>query len=77
MAVDTGCNTGSATVQITPTTMTIGPMVLTKKACQANAGAMEAAVTAALTGEVAYTIEADLLTITAKSGAGLMLRAAA
>jgi heat shock protein HslJ len=77
MQVDTGCNTGSATVQVTATTMTIGPMALTKKACQASAAAMEAAVVATLTGEVTYSIEADRLTITSKSGAGLMLRAAA
>jgi heat shock protein HslJ len=77
MQVDTGCNTGSATVQITATTMTIGPMALTKKACQASAAAMEAAVVATLTGEVTYSIEADRLTIMSKSGAGLMLRAAA
>jgi heat shock protein HslJ len=77
MQVDTGCNTGSATVQVTATTMTIGPMALTKKACQASAAAMEAAVVATLTGEVAYSIEADRLTITSKGGAGLMLRAAA
>lgn len=77
MQVDTGCNTGSAPVQVTATTMTIGPMMLTKKACQANEGAMEAAVVSALTGEVTYSIEADRLTITSKSGAGLMLRAAA
>ncbi len=76
MQVDTGCNTGSASVQVTATTMTIGPMTLTKKACQANEGAMEAAVVAALTGEVTYAIEADVLTTTSKSGAGLMLRAA-
>ncbi len=75
--VDTGCNTGSATVQITATTMTIGPMALTKKACQPPAAGVEAAVTAALTGEVTYSIEADRLTVTSKSGAGLMLKAAA
>ncbi len=63
-------------IQTTATTMTIGPMVLTKKACQPPAATMEAAVTATLTGEVTYTIEADRLTVTAKSGAGLMLKAA-
>ena len=77
MQVDTGCNTGSATVQVTATTMTIGPLGLTKKACQGSVAAMEAAMLAALTGEVAYSIEADRLTITSKTGAGLMLRAAA
>ena len=35
--VDTGCNTGGGDVTVTPDTLTFGPMLLTKKACEADA----------------------------------------
>jgi heat shock protein HslJ len=75
MQVQAGCNTGGAAVTSTDTTLTIGPLALTKKACEPGAMAVEDAVAAVLSGQVAYTIEADVLTLTA-DGAGLMLRAA-
>ena len=74
MRVEAGCNTGSATVAVTATTMTIGPLGLTKKVCAADAMAVERAVSAVLTGTVGYAIEADVLTLTT-TGAGLTLRA--
>jgi heat shock protein HslJ len=74
LQVVAGCNTGSASVEATDTTMTIGPLALTKKACASETMAVEQAVTAVLSGQVGYSIEADVLTLTA-SGAGLMLRA--
>jgi heat shock protein HslJ len=75
MQVEAGCNTGSATVASTDTTLTIGPLGLTKKGCEADAMAVERAVTAVLAGEIGYAIEEDVLTLTA-DGAGLMLRGA-
>ena len=75
MQVEAGCNSGGASVTSTDTTMTIGALLLTKRACEPAAGAVEQAVTAVLAGEVAYSIEADVLTLTADH-AGLMLRAA-
>lgn len=75
MLVDTGCNTGSTTVVTTDSTMTIGPLVLTKKACAPAAASVEQAVVATLAGPVRYEIEADSLTLSA-DGSGLMLRAA-
>jgi heat shock protein HslJ len=75
MQVETGCNTGSASVAVTDTTLTIGPLGLTKKACVPEAMAVEQAVTSVLSGKVDYAIKADALTLTA-SGAGLTLRAA-
>jgi heat shock protein HslJ len=75
MRVEAGCNTGTATVVVTGTTLTIGPLALTKKACPADAMAVEQAITAVLDGKIGYTIQADVLTLTA-DGAGLMLRAA-
>ena len=75
LLVETGCNTGVATVAVTVTTLTIGPMTLTKKACAPDATSVQGALTAVLSGQVGYTIDADVLTLSARS-AGLMLRAA-
>jgi heat shock protein HslJ len=75
LQVETGCNAGSAAVSATATTLTIGPLALTKKACAPEAMAVEQAVAAVLSGQVGYTIEADVLTLPA-SGTRLILRAA-
>jgi heat shock protein HslJ len=72
---DAGCNTGGAPAAVTPTSLTIGPLALTKRGCQAEAAAVEAAMTTVLTGEVAYSIEADRLTLTT-GRSGLVFRAA-
>jgi heat shock protein HslJ len=72
--VEAGCNNGGGTVDITATTLGFGPIVLTKMACGPDAMAVEGAVGAALLGTVAYTIEADTLTLDA-GGVGLVLRA--
>ena len=74
--IDTGCNTGSGPVTVTDTTLTIGALMLTKKACGPDAAAMESAVTSVLQGEVTYTIEADRLTVM-HGAVGLMARATA
>jgi heat shock protein HslJ len=74
-AVDTGCNTGSATVQVTPDMMTFGPMALTRKACPEGPTSVESAVVKVLDGTVTYSIEADVLTVDG-SGNGLTYRAA-
>ena len=73
--VETGCNTGDASITVTKTTLTIGPMALTKKACPPDATSVQTAVTRVLSGQVAYTIEADTLTVSS-DGAGLTLHAA-
>jgi heat shock protein HslJ len=75
MLLDTGCNTGSATVTTTESTLTIGTLVVTKKACDPAATSVEQAVVATLSGPVGYTVEAGRLTLSA-DGSGLMLRAA-
>ena len=72
--VEAGCNRGGGAVEVTATTLDLGPIALTKMACDGPAMAVEQAVTAVLSGRVAYTIEAALLTIDA-GGAGLMFRA--
>lgn len=75
MQVQAGCNSGHATVEVTATTLTIGPLALTKRACAPAATALEQAVTDVLAGKVGYAIEADVLTLTSGT-AGLTLRAA-
>jgi len=75
MQVATGCNTGNATVEMTDTILTIGPLGLTKKACGPAETSVQQAVTSVLSGKVGYSIEADILTLTT-GRAGLTLRAA-
>lgn len=73
--VEAGCNTGGGPVEVTPDTLTFGPIALTKMACEAGPMAVETAVTTVLSGAVGYTIDAGVLTIDA-GDAGLIFRAA-
>lgn len=77
LQIEAGCNAGSASVEATDTTLAIGPLALTKKACVPDAMAVERAVTAVLSGLIGYSIEADVLTLTTNGAGrgGLMLRA--
>ncbi len=61
--IQTGCNTGNASVEISDTTMTFGPMALTRKACDPDRTALEASVVVALDGEVTYEISGDTLSV--------------
>ena len=69
-AVEAGCNAGSATVDITDTTITFGPLALTRMACGPEQTELENAVVAVLAGEVAYTIESDTLELRTTTDAG-------
>jgi heat shock protein HslJ len=62
-AVEAGCNTGSASVEVTDTTLTFGPLALTRMMCPEPQMQLEAAVTAVLAGEVTYQIEAGRLSL--------------
>jgi heat shock protein HslJ len=73
--VEAGCNRGGGTVTVAADKMTFGPIALTKMACEAGAMAVETAVITVLSGDVAYTIDADTLTIDG-GGSGLVFRAA-
>lgn len=73
--VEAGCNRGGGAVTIADTTLTFGPIGLTKMACAGGAMEVERAVTAVLSGQVRYAIEAGTLTLEA-GAAGLTLRAA-
>jgi heat shock protein HslJ len=73
--VQAGCNSGTGTVDVKADALTFGPIGLTKKGCEPTTMAVERAITAVLSGTVAYTIDADVLTVTA-GDAGLTFRAA-
>ncbi len=73
--VEAGCNRGGGAVAVNDTTITFGPIGLTKMACAGPAMEVERAVVSALTGQVRYTIEAGTLRLDAGAG-GLTLRAA-
>lgn len=62
--VFTGCNQGGASVEVTDTTLTFGPMRMTKMACEGDATSVENSVVAVLDGEVDYTIEGLQITLT-------------
>jgi heat shock protein HslJ len=59
-----GCNTGRASVEITDTTVTFGPVALTRMACQGAPGDVEAAVLTVIDGEVDYAIDGTQLALT-------------
>jgi heat shock protein HslJ len=62
-AIQTGCNSGSGTVEITDTTMTFGPIAITKMACPEELTTLENSVLAVFDGEVTYEIAGDKLSI--------------
>jgi heat shock protein HslJ len=73
--IDTGCNTGTGSVEISDTTLTFGPIATTLMMCEGDAGETETTVLTMLDGEVDYLIEADHLTIRRPDGTGLDYRA--
>jgi heat shock protein HslJ len=75
VAVEAGCNSGGAPVEIAAATMTFEPLSLTEMVCEGPAMEVERVVTEVLAGTVAYLVEADVLTL-AHGGSGLILRAA-
>jgi heat shock protein HslJ len=73
--VEAGCNMGGGSVEVTPATLTFGPIMTTKMACEAGPASVESAVLGVLSGQVDYTIDADVLTISVGIN-GLIFRAA-
>jgi heat shock protein HslJ len=74
----TGCNSfGSAgdNYQADTETITFGDLVMTKRMCGEAAASVEQAVRDVLRGKVDYTIDGDVLTLTAKAGKALQFRA--
>ena len=62
-SVFTGCNRGGAPVEVRDTSLTFGPLRLTRMACGDDATAVEAAVTSVIDGKVDYSINGDVLTV--------------
>ncbi len=69
VSVNTGCNTGSGTVEISDTTLTFGPIAITKKACPPEQTALETSVLSVLQGEVTYEIDGSNLSLRSGDGA--------
>jgi heat shock protein HslJ len=69
-AIRTGCNTGSTGVEVTDTTITFGPIALTRMACEPDLTALESSVLAVLDGEVTYEVAGDSLSLRADGGDG-------
>jgi len=69
IAVNTGCNTGGGSVEITDTTLVFGPITSTLIGCEPDVAALEAGVLAVLQGEVAYEITGDTLSLRSGEGA--------
>lgn len=59
--IATGCNSGSGSAEITDTTITFGPIALTRMACAADVMDLETMVITVLDGEVTYEIDGDRL----------------
>jgi heat shock protein HslJ len=73
LEVNTGCNSGGGTYEVTDGTLRIRDLITTLRACDGAAGQLEAAVLAVLNaGEVQYAIDAGSLTLMA-GGHGLGL----
>ena len=68
-----GCNRISGSAEISGDVITFGPIASTKMACPGVQGTE--AVHEALTGEVTWRIDYNVLTLTSASGAGLQLQA--
>jgi heat shock protein HslJ len=70
VAVDSGCNTGSGTVEVSDDTLTFGPIATTRRACADEAvNRLEASVLGVLQGEVTYSIEGGNLSLRSGEGA--------
>lgn len=62
-SIATGCNTGSGSVEVTDTTMSFGPIALTRMACAPDLTDLETQVILVLDGEVTYEVDGDSLSI--------------
>lgn len=69
--VDTGCNSGTTSVEIGDDTLTFAPMAVTLMLCEEDANSVQDAVLGTLDGEVTYQIDSDRLSIRRDDGSGL------
>jgi heat shock protein HslJ len=69
VAVNTGCNTGSGSVEVGDDTLTFGPIATTKMACPPEQSALETSVLSVLQGEVTYEIDGSNMSLRSGDGA--------
>jgi heat shock protein HslJ len=69
VAVNTGCNSGSGSVEVGDDTLTFGPIATTLMACPPEQTALETSVLSVLQGEVAYEIDGSNLSLRSGDGA--------
>ena len=80
VSVNTGCNTGSGSVEVADDALTFGPIAITLIGCEPELAELEATVIGVLQGEVSYEISGDTLSLRSGTGAdeiGLELTAEA
>ena len=63
VAIETGCNTGSGSVEVGDDTLTFGPIATTRMACDEERTRLETSVLSVLQGEVTYEISGDTLSL--------------
>ena len=63
IALLTGCNAGSGPVDVDDTTLTVGNVALTRRACFGAAADAESVVVATLDGTADYVVDGDTLTV--------------
>jgi heat shock protein HslJ len=66
--VSTGCNHGTAELKVSDGTINIGPMALTRKACEPDLMTWEQSLTAFLQGDLKYDVSGSDLTLSSDSG---------
>ncbi len=71
--VNAGCNHGHASVTLHADSLEVGAMALTRMMCEPPAMAVEASVTAVLSGSVPYVLAGEVLTLRG-SGTTLVYR---
>lgn len=64
LAVDTGCNTGTASATVVGDRLTIGSLALTKRGCERDAADIERKMTDALQGTVRVEVDGPTLRLT-------------
>ncbi len=74
-AIFAGCNTGSADVVVNDSTLSFGPIRLTKMTCSSDVKRVERSVLGVLDGDVPFAIDGAQLTLT-KDAQGLIYRTA-
>lgn len=71
----TGCNQFSGPAEVSGTTVTFGPLAVTRRACIGDADEIERSILRVLDGPVQTGVDADQLRLTRDDGYGLVLRA--